>query len=139
MSSLPAFSPVRVPAPIFVHTHIQPTLSPWRRDVMRTHLELHPNGRLYCLRPHPHTDCSGAFKLSQADCATLVASWSDAPLHSVTVSQQGKARCLVSRLPDQGVQLLRIDRYGKRAGTFRILAADVADFLALCRRAQFVS
>ena len=151
MSALRVFAPVSVPTPVVSHTCVQPSLSPWRRDVTRMHLELYADGRLYCLRPHPHTDCSGFFKLSRTECATLVAGWSDAPLHSVTVSQHTKVMmshrvkvttyvcCLASRLPDGGVQLLRVDRHGKRAGTFRILAADVADFLTLCRRAAFVS
>ena len=138
MSALRVLAPVCVPTPVVSYTCVQPSLSAWRRDVMRTHLELYADGRLYCLRPHPHTECSGFFKLSRIDCAVVIAGWSDAPLHNVTVSQHGKARCLVSRLPDGGVQLLRLDRRGKRAGTFRILAADVADFLTLCRRAQFV-
>ena len=154
MSALRVMSPVCVPTPVVSSTYVQPSLSPWRRDVIRTHLELYADGRLYCLRTHPHTDCAGFFKLSRSDCAALVAGWSDAPLHSMIVSRHAKAPvsrhakvtvsqptptfCLASRLPDGGVQLLRLDRHGKRADTFRILAADVADFLALCRHAAFV-
>ena len=150
VSALHVLAPVSVPTPVVSHTCVQPSLSPWRRDVSRMHLELYADGRLYCLRPHPHMECSGFFKFSRSECATLLAGWSDAPLHSVTVSQHTKVtvshrvkvmtsvRCLASRLPDGGVQLLRVDRHGKRAATFRILADDVADFLTLCRRAAFV-